>query len=477
MSCLLYWKQYSRKPFLKERKMPDVVEFVRTHHDRYLKELKEYLAIPSISSDPDKKQTMVETAEFTADLLRKAGCPEVNVNPTDGHPCVTGSWIFDESLPTIMIYGHYDVQPVDPLDLWDSDPFDAQVVRDTIVARGAADDKGQLFMHIKAVEAYTKTVGKPPINIKFLLEGEEEIASPNLAAFLEKNKDELSADIIIISDTGMIGPGKPAITYGLKGLTYMELDITGPNRDLHSGEFGGAVANPVEILARMLASVKDENGRIQIPGFYDKVVEVSAQERAELARVPFDETDYRKDLEVDALWGEDGFSTVERTWIRPTFEINGMWGGFIEPGAKTVLPSKAGAKISMRLVPNQNPNEIAELVENYFKKIAPDSIKLEVIPHGGGFPVVVSLDNPFMDGALKGLEDAFNHKPYMVRGGGSIPIVADFKKILGLESLLVGFCAPSARVHSPNENMHLPSFFTGIESLVLMYDNFKDLKI
>ncbi|MBT7617818.1 MAG: M20/M25/M40 family metallo-hydrolase, partial [Calditrichaeota bacterium] len=288
--------------------MSDVVKFVRSQHERYLQELKEYLAIPSISSDPEKTQTMVETAVFTAELLRNAGCPEVKVNSTDGHPCVTGSWIFDESLPTIMIYGHYDVQPVDPLDLWNSDPFDAQIVGDTIVARGSADDKGQLFMHIKAVEAYTKTVGKPPINIKFLLEGEEEIASPSLAAFLEKNKDDLKADIIIISDTGMIGPGKPAITYGLKGLTYMELDVTGPDHDLHSGEFGGAVANPVEILARMVASVKDENGRIQIPGFYDKVAEVTAEERAELARVPFDETDYKKHIDVDALWGEEGFS-------------------------------------------------------------------------------------------------------------------------------------------------------------------------
>ncbi|MBT3232127.1 MAG: dipeptidase [Calditrichaeota bacterium] len=456
--------------------MSDVVKFVRSQHERYLQELKEYLAIPSISSDPEKTQTMVETAVFTAELLRNAGCPEVKVNSTDGHPCVTGSWIFDESLPTIMIYGHYDVQPVDPLDLWNSDPFDAQIVGDTIVARGSADDKGQLFMHIKAVEAYTKTVGKPPINIKFLLEGEEEIASPSLAAFLEKNKDDLKADIIIISDTGMIGPGKPAITYGLKGLTYMELDVTGPDHDLHSGEFGGAVANPVEILARMVASVKDENGRIQIPGFYDKVAEVTAEERAELARVPFDETDYKKHIDVDALWGEEGFSTVERTWIRPTFEVNGMWGGFIEPGAKTVLPSKAGLKMSMRLVPDQDPNEIADLVEDYFNKIAPDTIKLKVIRHGGGYPVVVSLDNPFMDGATKALNDAFNQQPYMIRGGGSIPIVADFKKILGLDSLLVGFCSPSARVHSPNENMDLPSFFTGIESLVLMYENFADLK-
>lgn len=456
--------------------MSDVVQFVRTQHDRYLQELKSYLAIPSISSDPEKKQTMVETAEYTAQLLRDAGCPEVKVNPTAGHPCVTGSWIFDKSLPTIMIYGHYDVQPVDPLELWDSDPFDAQIVGDKIVARGAADDKGQLFMHIKAVEAYTKTVGKPPINVKFLLEGEEEIASPSLAAFLEKNKTDLTADIIIISDTSMLGPGLPAITYGLKGLTYMELNITGPDRDLHSGEFGGAVANPIEVLARMLATVKDENSKILIPGFYDKVAKVSAEERAELARVPFDETHYKNDLKVDALWGEEGYSTVERTWIRPTFEINGMWGGFIEPGSKTVLPSKAGVKISMRLVPDQDPNEIADLVEDYFRKIAPDSIKMKIIRHGSGYPVVVSLNNPFMEGATKALNDAFNHKPYMIRGGGSIPIVADFKKILGLDSLLVGFCSPGARAHSPNENMDISSFFMGIESLVLMYENFADLK-
>ena len=448
--------------------MNELINYVRSKHDMYIDELKTYLSIPSISSDPEYKKSMTECADHTAGLLRNAGLENVTVHQTEGHPVVTGNWLHAPYRPTVLIYGHYDVQPVDPLELWERDPFDAHIRDNLIIARGSADDKGQVFMHFKTVEAFLKVVGELPVNVKFVVEGEEEIASPNLSNFLVKNRELLSADIALVSDTSMLGAGIPAITYGLRGMSYLEVELTGPNRDLHSGEYGGAVANPAEILARLLADVKDSSGRIQIPGFYDKVREVDEEERGLLAEAPFDEENYKADLGVEELWGEIFYSTVERTWIRPTFEINGIWGGFTGTGSKTVLPAKAFAKISMRLVPDQNPDEIADIVEKYFVERAPRSVKVKVKRFMGGFPVVAPLESKYMSAAKLALREAFDREPFMIRGGGSIPIVADFKKILGLDTLLIGFCLPGCRAHSPNENMHLPSFFTGIESLMRM---------
>ncbi|NQT34328.1 dipeptidase [bacterium] len=449
--------------------MEQALNYLKENRDRYLDELKSLLTIPSISSDPEYTNAMVDCANHAADLLEKAGLENIKVHKTAGHPVVTADWLHAEGKPTILIYGHLDVQPVDPLDLWEHDPFEPHIKNERLIARGTADDKGQLFMHIKALEAILKTTGELPLNVKLILENEEEIASPSLPAFLRENKELLSADIVVVSDSGMWAEGMPEITYGLRGLTYLELEVTGPNRDLHSGTFGGAVANPAEILARMLASVKDEKGHIQIPGFYDKVLDLTDEERKLTAQVPYNEDTYKTDLGVNELWGEAGFSTIERTGARPTFEINGIWGGFTGTGAKTVLPAKAFAKVSMRLVPQQNPDEIADMVENYFREIAPGSVKVKVIRHAGGRPVVTPIDNAYMDATARALKDSFNHAPYFLREGGSIPIVAEFKSILGLDTILVGFALPDARTHSPNENLHLPTFYTGMESLVRMF--------
>ncbi len=449
--------------------MQQSLELVRSSHDNYIEELKTYLAIPSISSDPGSEKAMIECADHTAKLLKDAGIENVKVNKTPGHPVVTGDWLHADDSPTVLIYGHFDVQPVDPLDLWEHDPFKAHIRDDRIIARGSADDKGQLFMHIKAVEAILKTTGKLPINVKFLCEGEEEIGSPSLPGFLKDNIDYLSSDVVVVSDSGMLAEGMPAITYGLKGLTYLEIELTGPNRDLHSGTYGGVVANPAEILARLLASIKDENGRIMIPGFYDKVIDLSGNERKLIAKVPHDEEKYRADIGVDELWGEAGYTTFERAWARPTFEVNGIWGGFTGSGAKTVLPSKAYAKVSSRLVPNQDPDEIIELTEKFLVERAPRSVKIKITRFHGGHPVVTPLDSPYIKAAEQALSESYNHEVYFIREGGSIPIVADFKTILGLDTLLLGYSLPDARTHSPNENLHLPTFFTGIESLVKMW--------
>ncbi len=450
--------------------MNSIIAYTNDQKHRYIDELKAYLAIPSISSSPEHSEAMLQCARHTEDLLKDAGMENTKINETPGHPVVTADWLHAPGKPTLLIYGHYDVQPVDPLDLWEKDPFEAHIKNDRIIARGSADDKGQVFMHFKAVEAFYKNAGKLPVNVKFIVEGEEEVASPNLTEFLKSNREQLSSDIVVISDTSMLGAGLPAITYGLRGLAYLEIEMTGPNRDLHSGEYGGAVANPAEMLARLLAKVKDDNGRIQVPGFFDKVIDVDDRERAMLAKASYDEAEYKSDLGVEELWGEAPYSPIERTWIRPTFEINGIWGGFTGVGAKTVLPAKANAKVSMRLVPDQDPDEIAELVEDYIAKQIPRSVKVKVIRHTGGFPVVTPVSSPFITAAQKALTESFKREPFMVRGGGSIPITAEFKRILGLDSLLVGFSLPDCRAHSPNENMHLPSFFTGIESLIRMMD-------
>jgi len=455
--------------------MQDIIRYVKTQHDRYLDELKTYLAIPSISGDSEKEDSMLKAAEHTAELLRRAGCTDSKVNLTTGNPVVTGSRIVDDKLPTILIYGHYDVQPVDPLELWNKDPFEAYVKDDTIIARGSADDKGQVFIHIKALEAYKESGINAPVNLKFIIEGEEEVGSPSLAPFLVQNKELLSADQVLVSDTSMWAKGIPAITYGLKGITYLEFELTGPNRDLHSGEYGGAVANPAEIICRMITHAKDKDGRIQIPGFYERVRTISDDERRIIAQAPFDESNYKKELDVDDLWGETGYSTVERLWVRPTFEVNGIWGGYTEAGSKTVLPAKAAVKVSMRLVPDQDPHEIAELTEKFFRSIMPGSMKMTFKKHETGFPFVALLDSPYIKAAARALKEAFDREPLMIRVGGSIPIVTEFKNILGLDTLLVGYCLPGCRAHSPNENLHLPTFFAGIESQVRMMRYFGEL--
>ena len=456
--------------------MTEALNFIRGNREKYLQELNALLSIPSISSDPNRQEDTAACAQHVAELLRKSGIKEVTVVPTAGHPVVFGNHIVDPKLPTALIYGHYDVQPVDPLELWEQDPFKAHIKNDRIIARGSADDKGQILMHCKAIEALNHSPRGIPLNLKIIFEGEEEIGSPNLVKFLSDHRAELKADVALVSDTGMWGEGIPAITYGLRGLAYLELELTGPNRDLHSGTYGGVVANPAEILARLLAGVKDAKGRIQIPGFYDKVRTLSESERTELNKVPFDIVEYRRDLGVAELWGEEPYNPIERAWIRPTFEINGIYGGFTGVGAKTVLPSKAAAKISMRLVPDQDPAEIAALVEQYFRTEAPKSVQVKLTRHHGGKPLVVPLDNPFMSAAALSLKEAFGTEPLFIREGGSIPICADFKELLGLDTILVGFALPDARTHSPNENLHLPSFFIGIESLVRMYCHFAENK-
>ncbi|MCF7809960.1 dipeptidase [bacterium] len=453
--------------------MDKALEFVRRNRERYIEELSALLAIPSISSDPEHKDDMMKCSEHAVDLLKAAGIENTKIHSTDGHPVVTGDWLHAAGQPTVLIYGHLDVQPIDPIELWDTDPFTAHIKDNRLVARGSADDKGQVYMHIKTIEAILKTSGSLPVNVKFILENEEEVGSPSLPKFLKASKELLKADIIVVSDSGMLAEGKPAITYGLKGLSYLQIELTGPNRDLHSGTYGGAVANPAEILARLIAKVKDENGRIQIPGFYDKVIDLSDRERELLGKVPHSDEDYMADLGVKALWGEAGYSTNERKGARPTFEVNGIWGGFTGTGAKTVLPSKAYAKVSSRLVPDQDPSEIAQLIENFFNENAPDSVKVKVTRFHGGRPVVTPIDNEYMKAAERALQESWDHEVYYIREGGSIPVVADFKTILGLDSLLLGYALPDARTHSPNENLHLPSFYLGIESLVRCLYYFK----
>lgn len=446
--------------------MEQTLAYVRGERERYLTELTQYLGIPSISSSPEHRTAVAECAEATAKLLRDAGLEDVAVHPTAGHPVVTGSWLKAPGRPTVLIYGHYDVQPVDPIELWEKPPFEAHIKKDRLIARGSADDKGQVYMHIKAVEALIRKEGKLPLNVKFIIEGEEEVGSPNLGAFLQSHQELLKSDVCMISDSQMWAEGVPAITYGLRGLTYLEVEFTGPNRDLHSGSFGGAVANPAEMLARMLGQAKNSHGRIQIPGFYDDVRELTPVEREAFAKIPFNLTEYLGDLNVEELWGEEPFTPLERTWARPTFEINGVWGGFTGTGAKTVLPAKAAAKLSMRLVPDQDPDKIAALVEDWFVRNAPKSVTVKMTRHHGGRPVIVPLDNPYMGAATKALREAFNCEPLFIREGGSIPIVADFKSILGVDTLLIGYALPDNRAHSPNENFHIPTMFKGIESLV-----------
>jgi acetylornithine deacetylase/succinyl-diaminopimelate desuccinylase-like protein len=455
-------------------KKEEILSYIEANKKRFLDEIFDYLRIPSVSADSKYKNDVARAAEFTKAKLVEAGADKVEIVQTKGHPIVYGEKIINPSLPTIICYGHYDVQPPDPLNLWESGPFEPVIKNEKIYARGSADDKGQVYMHIKAFELMMKT-NTLPCNIRFMIEGEEEVGSTNLAEFLRNNKQRLTGDAILISDTSMIANDIPSITVGLRGLSYVEVEVTGPNIDLHSGVYGGAVGNPINILCEMVASLKDKNNHITIPGFYDDVVELSKEERAEMARAPFDLNAYKKHLDIGDIHGETGYSTVERTSIRPTLEMNGIWGGYTGEGAKTVLPSKAFAKISMRLVPNQSSAKITELFTKHFESIAPKSVKVKVRPHHGGEAVVTPTDSIAYKAASKAMETTFGKKPIPFRTGGSIPIVALFEKELGLKSVLMGFGLDSDAIHSPNEHYGLFNYFKGIETIPLFFKNFAEM--
>jgi acetylornithine deacetylase/succinyl-diaminopimelate desuccinylase-like protein len=457
-----------------------ITNYLDQNKDRLLNELFDLLRIPSVSADSAYSADVIKTAEAVKQRLIEAGADKVELCQTKGFPVVYGEKIIDPKKPTIVVYGHYDVQPADPLELWDTPPFEP-VIRKTevhpegaIFARGSCDDKGQMYMHVKAFELMMKT-NTLPCNVKFMIEGEEEVGSPSLGPWIIANKEKLKGDVILISDTSIIANDTPSIDTGLRGLAYMEVEVVGPNRDLHSGVYGGAVANPINILCKMIASCHDENNHITIPDFYADVMELSAEERAEMAKAPFNLNDFIKDLNVGEELGEKGYSTIERTGIRPTLDVNGIWGGYIGEGAKTVLPSKAFAKISMRLVPNQNSEKISAIFQKYFESIAPKSVKVIVKPHHGGEPYFLSSENIGYKAASMAMQDTYNKKPVPTRGGGSIPIVALFRKELGLDSILFGFGLDSDALHSPNEHYGLFNYYKGIETIPLFYKHYTEL--
>ena len=439
-------------------------DYQEKNKDRFLEELLALLRIPSVSARTENKNDMLTCAEAVKKSLVDAGATTATIYPTEGHPIVYAEKIIDPALPTVLVYGHYDVQPADPLELWNSGPFDPVIKDGKIYARGSADDKGQFYMHVKALETMVQT-GTLTTNIKFLIEGEEEVGSPNLATFVKANKALLDANVILISDTSMISMENPSIDIGVRGLSYIEVEVTGPNRDLHSGVYGGAVANPITMLSKMIASCHDENNHITIPGFYDDVVESTDIERAKMAEAPFDATEYAKDLGVQTLWGEKGYSSNERTGIRPTLEVNGIWGGYTGEGAKTVLPSKAFAKISCRLVPNQSSEVITEKIINYFSSIAPAGVTVKASEHHGGEPYMTPIHSKEYQAAASAIAATFGKDPIPVRGGGSIPICALFEKELGLKIVFMGFGLDSDNLHSPNEKFDIVNFYKGIETI------------
>lgn len=455
--------------------MEAVQTYIKTHKQRFLDELIDFLKIPSVSADTKFKDDVLRAASWLSNELKRIGMDGVEIVPTKGHPIVYAEKIIGKGLPTILIYGHYDVQPPDPLDLWTSPPFEPVIRNDKLYARGSCDDKGQLYMHVKAIESMLAE-GQLACNVKVMFEGEEEVGSANLGHFLESHKERLSADVILVSDTSIIANDVPSITTGLRGLSYVEVEVTGPNKDLHSGVFGGAVANPANILCTMIASLHDENRHITIPGFYDDVIEVSAEERSKMNMAPYDEAAYRKELSVDALMGEKGYTTLERTSIRPTVEVNGIWGGYIGEGAKTVLPSKAFAKISMRLVPAQDPDKITELFAKHFASLAPPSVKVKVTPHHGGHPAVTPTDTIEYMAASKAMLKTFGKEPLPQRSGGSIPIVALFESILGIKTVLLGFGLDTDDIHSPNEHYGLFNFYKGIETIPYYFHYYAEMK-
>ena len=461
--------------------MKDTKQYVEENKERFVQELVDLLKIPSISADSNYKKDMLKTAEAVKESLLQAGCDKAEITETPGHPVVYGEKIIDPNLPTVLIYGHYDVQPPDPVNLWDSPPFEP-VIKETkvhpegaIFARGACDDKGQMYMHVKALEYMTKNDALP-CNVKFMIEGEEEVGSENLGWFIERNKEKLENDVILISDTGMISKDVPSITTGLRGLSYMEVEVTGPNRDLHSGLYGGAVANPINILCKMIASLQDENNHITIPGFYDNVKEYSEEERKKMAEAPFDLNEYKEKLNIEDVHGEKGYSTLERASIRPTLDVNGIWGGYTGEGAKTVLPSKASAKISMRLVNNQDWKEISALFKDHFEKIAPKSVKVKVNTHHGGQAYVTPIDTLEYQAANDAYKEAFGKEPIPQHSGGSIPIVALFEKELQSKTILMGFGLDTDAIHSPNEHFGIWNYLKGIETIPLFYKHFTKLK-
>ena len=459
--------------------MSEINNYISQNKERFLEELLDLLRIPSVSADSAYDADTAKTADAIKKRLEEAGANQVEICETEGHPIVYGEKIIDGSLPTVLVYGHYDVQPADPIELWDSPPFEP-VIKTTdahpegaIFARGSCDDKGQMYMHVKAFEVMMKT-NSLACNVKFMIEGEEEVGSENLGTFVKANKEKLKADVIVISDTGIIANDIPSITVGLRGLSYVEVEVTGPNRDLHSGLYGGAVANPINILCEMIAKMKDDKDHIAIPGFYDDVEVLSEQDRVELAKAPFNVEDYKKSIDLADIHGEEGYSSMERVSIRPTLDVNGIWGGYIGEGAKTVIASKAYAKISMRLVPHQDSEKITQLFTDYFNHIAPKSVSVKVTPHHGGTPYVTPTNFVGYQAAKQAMEVSFGKTPVPVRSGGSIPIVALFEEELGLKSVLMGFGLDSDAIHSPNEHYGVFNYFKGIETIPLFYKYFAE---
>ena len=455
--------------------MSEIKNLVDQNSEKYLNELFTLLRIPSVSADPKYKEEVLRMAEAIKDSLISAGADNVEICPTPGFPIVYGDKMIDPSLPTVLVYGHYDVQPADPIHLWTNPPFEPVIKDGKIYARGSADDKGQVFMHVKAFELMLQN-NMLPCNIKFMIEGEEEVGSANLDEFLMNNKEKLKADCVLVSDTSMIANDIPSITTGLRGLSYVEVEVTGPNRDLHSGVYGGGVANPINVLCDMIASLKDSDLHITIPGFYDDVIELSDGERTAINSAPFDVEAYKSELKIGDVMGETGYTTLERTATRPTLDVNGIWGGYTGEGAKTVLPSKAYAKISMRLVPNQSPDKVTELFKNHFESIAPEGVQVEVRPHHGGWPVVTPTDSIEYQAAAAAMKATFGKDPIPSRGGGSIPIVASFEKILGLKTVLMGFGLDTDDIHSPDEHYGVFNYLKGIETIPYFYKYYAEFK-
>lgn len=458
--------------------MSNITDFIKGNSERYLNELKEFLKYPSISTNPENKKDVLKCAEYLKSHMELIGMRNVRLYPTNGHPVVYSDWLdAGKDRPTVLIYGHYDVQPVDPVELWTSPPFEAEIRGENIYARGSADDKGQVLIHLKAIEAHLSQNKKLPVNIKLLIEGEEEIGSMNLGTFIKENTDLLKCDVIVVSDTAMFSKEQPALGYALRGLCYMQIDLTGPNRDLHSGQYGGSVENPINALADIISKMKDENGHILIDGFYDDVAPLSKEEKDNFEKLPFSDEEYAKGLGVEELAGEKGYSTLERIWSRPTLDCNGIWGGFTGEGAKTVLPSKASAKISMRLVPNQDPDKIAELFVKFVKKVTPKSIKSDVYGQHHGKPWISPIDSKWNKAAIKALKAGFGKEPVFMREGGSIPIVFTLEEYLKAPTVLLGFGLPDENAHSPDEHLNLNNFFNGILTSADFYEELAMIKI
>ncbi|HIG45487.1 MAG TPA: dipeptidase [candidate division Zixibacteria bacterium] len=454
--------------------MERVLSYLEANHDQALEGLKDFLRIPSVSTHPHHKADVLHCAEYLADELRRIGMKRVDVVPTAGHPIVYAEWLEAPGQPTVLMYGHYDVQPAEPFDLWESDPFDPTIRDGNLFARGSTDDKGQVWLHVKALEAHLEQHGRLPVNVKMLIEGEEEVASAHLDAYIERHKEDLTADVVMISDTTMYDYERPAIGYGLRGLVYMEIQIEGPNKDLHSGGYGGSVANPLNILSGIISEMIDSDGRIAIPGFYDDVVPLTDTEGAAFTALAFSEDEYAERLGVAELKGEKGYSTLERIWARPTLDVNGLLGGFTGEGSKTVIASKGMAKVSMRLVPNQDPEVIAQAFEAYVKKLAPSSVKINILRHGTGKPILTPRDHPAVKAVDQAITQGFGISPVYIREGGSIPVVATFQERLGLPTVLMGFGLPDCDAHAPNEKFNLKNFYRGIISAAWFYQEYSN---